>query len=108
MPSIKKDLYAKTDRFNAIDAETAAFNENNDCAVKAVALVCDVTYADAHAKLKELGREDGEPTTREATEAALNAFGFKLIEVDPAAYIADYPGVHKGLRNVTSHHPDRS
>jgi hypothetical protein len=41
------------------------FNENNDCSVKAIALACDVPYAEVHARLTSLGRKKvcGTPIT---------------------------------------------
>lgn len=37
-------------------------NEYNDCAVRAVAIACELPYADAHKKLKAHGRKDGKTT----------------------------------------------
>jgi hypothetical protein len=34
-------------------------NETRDCTVRAVAIACEVPYAEAHAELKQRGRKDG-------------------------------------------------
>ena len=40
----------------------AGFNEDNDCAVRALAVVADISYAEAHAVLAHYGRKDGKGT----------------------------------------------
>lgn len=105
MPAIKNVRVSSTYAHNA--AASAALNENNDCAVKAVAAACCVSYEDAHQVLKKLGRVDRQGTYYRTIRQAVRFFGFDMIEEIKAERIAQYPGVHKNLQNITTHHPDR-
>ncbi len=62
--------------FDELQAQSVFFNENNDCAVKAVAVVCGVSYLDALLALKKLGRKHRCGTYREQTLGAVKSFGF--------------------------------
>jgi hypothetical protein len=52
--------------------------ENNDCAVKALALVLNISYANAHHALSLRGRERGQGTLRADTMSALESLGFHV------------------------------
>jgi len=52
--------------------------EHNDCAVKALAIACDVPYPVAHKTLKQLGRRGRCGTRRTLTIEAFKALGFKM------------------------------
>ena len=52
--------------------------EHNDCAVKAVAIACDVPYPVAHKTLKQLGRRGRCGTRNMAIKEAFKALGFKM------------------------------
>jgi len=56
-------------------AKSKSFGEKNDCAVLAVAVVCNASYEEAHATLKRLGRKDGKGTPVEVIFAAVRALG---------------------------------
>lgn len=81
--------------------------EHNDCSVKAVAIVCSVEYSVAHAMLKKHGRVDGKGAWPNQIRAAINELGFKLVSVSISDIIKQYPGAHKNLKSVTTHHPER-
>lgn len=49
---------AKTKRYELIKRSSNKAGEYNDCTVKAVAMACRVSYKDAHAACKRLGRRD--------------------------------------------------
>ena len=97
----------RTEQFNALCENTTARNEKNDCSVKAVALVCGVSYDVAHATMAELGRKAGRGASTSSIEQAVLKLGKTLEPVNPKNIIAQYPGVHKNLQNVTTHHPAR-
>lgn len=97
----------RTEQFNALCENTVAFSEKNDCSVKAVALVCDVSYDVAHAEMAKQGRKKGRGASTTSIELACIALGKNLNPVNPRHVIAQYPGVHKNLQNVTTHHPAR-
>lgn len=85
-------------------------NGTVDCAVVAVAVVTGVDYDTAFKALEAAGRVENKPTPRELTKKAIEALGFKINELSylqRQEVIANYPGVHKGLKNLTSHHPVR-
>lgn len=93
--------------FQFMMQQTSAMGDRNDCTVKALALVADITYEDAHARLAARGRKNGRGWYMEDVNLELAALGFKVRKVSPAEYIAQYPGQHKNLKNVTTHHPRR-
>ena len=97
----------RTEQFNALCNSTAAYGEKNDCSVKAVALVCGVSYDEAHAAMAAQGRKKGRGAQTSSIELAVIALGKKIEVVNPKHIIAQYPGVHKNLQNVTTHHPAR-
>jgi len=53
--------------------------ENNDCAVKALAIVTGADYATAHAALAAAGRKRGKGTTQPQQIAALKRLGFRRV-----------------------------
>ena len=88
--------------------ETAwKFGEHNDCSVKAVAIACDVEYSVAHAALKKQGRIDGKGAWPNQIRGAVNELGFNLVSLRTRDIISQYPGAHKNLQSVTTHHPER-
>lgn len=96
--------------FRAIRDDSHFFGENRDCAVKCVALACGRSYEQAHERLKQYGRRDRKGTPIEIIKAAIRSFGFHIKEwsaTDRINMIWSYPGVHKGLSTITSHHPRR-
>lgn len=109
MPKIER--VATTERFNALSNASRGLNENNDCAVKAVALLCAVPYEAAHAKLKELGRKQGSGTPYAAIRTAIEFFDYRIVQwtgSDIQDVITTYPGEgHRNLKHITTHHPRR-
>lgn len=96
-----------TDKYRAIRMGSSELGETNDCAVVAIAIACNVTYAEAHAELERLGRRRRRGTFMHHTEQAVAKFGKKLERVEPRSFLDTYPGVHKGTHHVTTHHPRR-
>lgn len=97
--------------FTHLSIDARIIGETNDCAVKAVAIVCGISYHEAHAELKKQGRKARCGTYRHQTRAAIEALGFKITEwtfMEMQQFIESrYPGNHKGLKSITSHHPRR-
>jgi len=106
MPAIERiNLHKK---FDELHGKTAEFAEYNDCAVKAVALLANVSYEIAHATLKELGRPNRHGTYLSQTLAALVKLGCPSMEFfSHRSIIKRYPGQGPGLKNITTHHPRR-
>jgi len=105
MPAIQR--VSRPEAFLKLADEAMTFNETNDCAVKAVALACDVPYAVAHAELKRQGRKERKGTYIFQTLKAISVLG-KTATIVPLRFFVDqYPGNHKNLKGVTSHHPRR-
>jgi len=85
-------------------------NETRDCAVKAVALVCEVDYATAHAALAKYGRVNKRGTCfYDTTTPAINFLGKRIIEVDPRTMINQYPDQprYRNKKSITTRHPVR-
>ena len=69
--------------------QSSGYSEHNDCAVKAVAIACDVPYSIAHAVLKKNGRKARRGTIRSITFKSVEELGFKLKEVVHTAKTID-------------------
>lgn len=109
MPKIK--TVARTETFTKLNSVSKSeFNEHRDCAVKAVALACDVSYDVAHSTLKRLGRKDKVGTPVHIITQAVVELGFNIRRwsfIERQNTIQSYPGVHAKLQNITTHHPRR-
>ena len=69
--------------------QSSGYSEHNDCAVKAVAVACDVPYSIAHTVLKKNGRKVRRGTIRSITFKSVEELGFKLKEVVHTAKTID-------------------
>jgi hypothetical protein len=107
MPRIKKIEH--TPAYSNLRQVTSAHNERGDCAVKALSLLTGVPYDQMLRALNAAGRKPRSGTPWVAMERALGEFGFKLEKLEgwSERMIATYPGVHKNLQSVTTHHPRR-
>ena len=95
------------DQYQILRKGSFAKNETNDCAVVALAIVCDLPYEVAHAELKRLGRKDRRETLYSLTFQAVKNLGKTVNFVPSYEFIRTYPGVHAKLKHVTTHHPRR-
>lgn len=106
MPAIKKIAY--TNIFSQLNNEAFAKGENNDCSVKAVALVTGSLYDVAHRALDAQGRSQRKGAYTTQIHAAIAALGKKVVQVNPRDIIALYPEPHRSvLKGITTHHPRR-
>lgn len=99
-----------TEDFNQLSEESFKLNENNDCTVKAMAVLTGKPYAEVHAAFKAAGRKDRQGADFWIQKKAAEALGFslrRLTREDEQAIIAQYPGAQKGLANITTRHPVR-
>lgn len=71
--------------YAAVSEIAKQYNEHNDCAVRAVALVCDVDYRLAHKVMKNHGRKDRHRTWNYVTQGAIEWFGFDVERVSVRA-----------------------
>lgn len=76
---------ARTDLFSKLSSDSAKYCEANDCAVKAIAIVCGVSYEEAYKTCKALGRKDRRGTHTHIIEKAVKYFGKKYETVDSKA-----------------------
>ena len=94
---------ATLELYEDLDKGSTSFNEQNDCSVKAVALICNISYSDAHALLKKFGRKDRDGTRRTITRDAIESMGIKLVRVKRDFFISQYPKYTS--TTVTTKHP---
>ena len=97
----------RTEAFKELHAKSKEMGELNDCGVKAVAVVTGMTYEEAHAALKHLGRINGVGSNRSWITNVIESRGFTVKRIPNSHFISQYPGVHSGLQSVTTHHPAR-
>ena len=108
MPRISSDQRVHTAEFKALLNQTIANGEANDCSIKAVAIVCGVTYEQAKAALAAAGRKDRKGAYTHQIHAAVAALGKKVERANIQDIIAQYPKGHRDvLKNITTHHPAR-
>jgi len=108
MASIRKESRVMTSEFMALQSKAQQVLENNDCAVRAIAIACDVDYDKARHMLAAEGRKPGRGTYRAQTKRVIQALGYTVTERFVSPFISKYPGRHaQVLRNVTTHHPER-
>lgn len=96
-----------TPEYQALVCAAQGVGETNDCAVKAVALVCGVPYGVAHKKLADLGRKTGHGTNTRLITTAIQELGKMVNYVNQESITALYPGVHARKRYITSYQPAR-
>ena len=102
---IKAVAYSEEYRISRLNSEE--FKENNDCAVVAVSVATGTPYNVVHKIMKQNGRKEGRGTFHTITKKTLAVLGYELKTVWARDFIDRYPGRHKNLRSVTSHHPRR-
>tara|TARA_R100001530_G_scaffold35557_5_gene27732 strand:- start:371 stop:802 length:432 start_codon:yes stop_codon:yes gene_type:complete len=76
MPSPKNSM-----TFAKVNKQRRRFNEAHDCGVKALAIACNVNYAEAHAALKKVGRRNRWGTSYFELVFAARSLGFALDRV---------------------------
>jgi len=106
MPRAKTTL-SRSPAESELNRWASDFSEHRDCAVRAVAVVTGVSYAEAHAALTAAGRAPRRGTYTPTIRSALAALGFEAELQNLQRIIDSYPGAHAQLRNVTTHHPER-
>ena len=106
MPSAAKQT--KTAAFSELQAAASSVNENNDCAVKAVAIACNADYHTVRDMMARMGRKTGKGTPWEVIYSTIDQLGYKRVRVSEHDLISQYPKGHRDvLKSVTTHHPDR-
>lgn len=107
MPKITRT--AKHGHYTALRAESSKAGETNDCTVVAFAAVSGVSYEEAHAAMKRQGRKDrkGMWFAESGMQKELEALGLKVVRMRDRDFVDLYPGVHSGLKSITTHHPKR-
>jgi hypothetical protein len=81
MANAKGDLVSKrkTQRYLAMAEEARKLGESNDCSVKALAIVCNVSYKKARATLRKAGRKTGQRTYDEQVRYALFLLNHRIV-----------------------------
>lgn len=83
--------------YQGLRQESNSIGENNDCGVKALAVITGESYNDCHAILKKLGRKNGKGTYVSQMAKALDHFGLEMARVD-----CPYNGLRSLGRNMPS------
>jgi hypothetical protein len=105
MPAIIKT--GLTPAFMDVHLASKLLGENDDCSVKAMSILLDIPYNDAHRVFAEHGRKDRKGTPTAVTRKAYDALGFTLTSVSLRDILDSYPSPHHLMKNVTSHQPRR-
>lgn len=84
-----------------------SMGEDNDCAVKAVAIVTGLSYAEAHKRLAAKGRKARHGTPMHMILAAVREAGKNITTVQQTSITHLYPGKHASKLHVTSYQPAR-
>jgi len=105
MPAPKK--INKSELFKSIETAARSTGDNAFCAVVAVAAATGESFEGVQRLMDDLGRKRGQGTPTPIIEKALAQLGAEIEEIAPYDIIKNYPGVHAGLKSVTTHQPDR-
>lgn len=73
--------FSSSEKRQHLNARSNEFNEQNDCSVKALAIVTGNTYDVAHATLKDHGRKKGKGTNMGQWLPAVNDLGHHYVKV---------------------------
>lgn len=99
-----------TQVYTAASKLSKKLKEKNDCSVIALSVVTGKSYDECHAALAAAGRKNGTGAHLTEIEAAAKALGFRLERLPQSfldGIVAQYPGIHKTLKHITTHHPVR-
>lgn len=108
MAKINLNEVQRSQEFSKLCAKQQEIGEYNDCTVKAISLTCQISYEEAHALLKQLGRKDRHGFRLSCNlDKVATALGVQFVRKESANFIRQYPGCHKNLNNVTTYHPHR-
>lgn len=108
MPRIKRELINKSQTYLELNRRSDEIKEQNDCTVKAISIVCGISYDQARIECSKHGRRDRRGMSRLELYKLVERMGFKWERVLPNDFIARYPSPHCNvLKNVTTHHMDR-
>ena len=97
-------------KFHEIKSILKEEGDNNYCAILAIAAMTGVCPKAVRAAVEAAGRKRGCGTYQHQMIKACEALGFKMKAIGFQArrdIIAQYPGVHKNLHHITTHHPRR-
>lgn len=110
MAAIKEDAKSRTEVYAAAAKELAGANDANACAPLAVSILTRRPLAEILALFEQAGRVKNKATPRAITREVIEGLGWGIRELtagDRREIIDSYPGVHKNLKNITTHQPAR-
>lgn len=81
--------------------------DRNFCVPLALCVLTGLDPEEVRNVFLNLGRRHGHGVNMIVLRKVIAHFGYELVEVKTRDIIDRYPGVHKGLQRVTSHHPRR-
>ena len=103
---IKKMPY--TEVYMEVSLKSNEKLESNDCAVKTVSVAAGIDYATVHERFSKHGRKSRKGASTAMMLNVMRSFGFGWQTINMRVFIESrYPGRHRCLKSVTSHHPDR-
>jgi len=98
----------RSEHFEDLCTATRTHNEDNDCGVKALAVLAKVSYEDAHSALSLCGRINRRGCSTFQLRTACRLLGYDLQEIDPWEMIKKYRGSYPSrLCGVTTYHPNK-
>lgn len=105
---MKPENKVRSTEYSTISASTKRNNEDNDCSVKALALLTGLEYEQALTVLTMVGREPKKGVSTIQIIEALESCDLVLENVSSHHFINRYPTAHRNaLKSVTTHHPER-
>lgn len=107
MARLKVDSKVPAD-YEAMKVELSG--DKGFCSVVAVAAIARIPAKQAQELLAQHGRKHGHGTKKRITKAVLESLGYEVRPMtfkERRAIIDSYPGRHKGLVSITTHHPRR-
>ncbi len=85
------------------DTKAKELNENNDCSVKAIAILTGLSYSTVHAAFQAAGRKSRAVTAQYITNQAVQSLGYKLVSLGNMSFRGC--GRPKWVQDIMSRYP---
>jgi len=91
-----------------VSLDSDRHNEANDCSIKAVALLLELSYSEVHTAFTQAGRKPRHGTYNHTLDKALKLLGYRRLLMPPSylkRIIAQYPAPYNlRYKNCTTYH----
>ena len=108
MPKIKR--ITRSEEYETLAREARELKEKGDCAIKAISIVCGVSYKEVRDCLATYGRQPNTGVYHSEIGRAIRHFDLRYRSwtfMEKMDMVRSYPSPHNQLHGITTHHPRR-